>query len=67
MENNNLSLYLEEAEKERAAKNLSAYVKEKRLRLKRVKKIKMTIKSLSIVLLLLIIYLVKEVMPKCQK
>ena len=65
MESN--TLFLDEVKKERAAKNLSNYVKEERLRLKRVKKIKMTIKSLSIVLLLLIIYLIKEVMPKCQK
>ena len=45
MENNNLSLYLEEAEKERTAK--------------KVKKIKRTIKILSAVLLALIIYLIK--------
>lgn len=60
MESN--TLFLDEVKKERAAKNLSNYVKEERLRLKKVKKIKITIKTLSIVLLLLIIYLVKEVM-----
>ena len=42
-------------------------VKKERLRLKKVKKIKITIKTLSIVLLLLIIYLVKEVMLWLKK
>ena len=59
MENNNLSLYLEEVEKERAIKDFNSYIKKERIRLKKVNKIKRIIKILSVVLLALIIYLIK--------
>lgn len=61
MENNNLSLYLEEAEKERAVKNLSNYIKREKLRIKKVKKIKSIIKVLIVMLLALLIYLIWRV------
>ena len=61
MENNNLSLYLEEAEKERAAKNLSNYVKEERLRLKKVRKIKRNISILSATLFILLIFIISYI------
>ena len=61
MENNNLSLYLEEAEKERYFKDFNSYIKKERIRLKKVKKIKKVINILSAVLLALIIYLIKVI------
>ena len=61
MENNNLSLYLEEAEKERAAKNLSNYVKEERLRLKKVRRIKRNISILSATLFILLIFIISYI------
>ena len=61
MENNNLSLYLEEAEKERTAKNLSNYVKEEKLRLKKVRKIKRNISILSAVLFILLLFIISNI------
>ena len=61
MENNNLSLFLEEAQKERAAKNLSDYIRQEKLRLKKARKIKAIIKVLSAILLLLMIYIISNI------
>ena len=61
MENNNLSLFLEEAQKERAAKNLSNYIRQEKLRLKKARKIKAIIKVLSAILLLLMIYIISNI------
>ena len=54
-----MELYMSEVKKERAIKDFNSYIKKERIRLKKVKKIKRTIKILSAVLLALIIYLIK--------
>ena len=56
-----MELYMSAVKKERAIKDFNSYIKKERIRLKKVNKIKRTIKVLSAVLLALIIYLIKVI------
>ena len=56
MESNNLSLFLDEANKERAAKNLSNYIRQEKKRIAVRKQIIKSIKILSLTLVCLLIY-----------
>lgn len=61
MEGNNLSLFLDEAKKERDYKNFCDFIRAEKKRLEKVRKIKSVIKLLSAILLLLMVYIISNI------